>query len=297
MTLPSSGTIALSQINTELGRPDTQTIGLDDASVRALAGIPSGPISLYDLYGKSAAGEQVITFDNSGGAYGAPVSWNLWNILSTYGISLTSATVRIILKNITFTATNTATPALETGAGWPAGTRLTVEFQGGCLVYGSGGAGGAGSLGNTQAGAGGVGGIAYRVTAAISGGTITSQMSGGAAYGGGGGGGGGGGVRSSIKVIEGGTTYTNVWGGNGGTGAGISPQTAGTAGTGTSYYGGAGGAGGGLGAGGAGGAGGYTNYSTSYPGAGGGAGYAIVNAGLSNNINWVAGSNYLGLVA
>jgi hypothetical protein len=301
MPLPASGIISLSQINTELSRPATQAIDFNDAAVRTLAGVLSGPISLANFYGKSATPIQVITFDNSGGAYGAPLNWNLWNILTTYGISIQSSKVHIILKNIIMKASSTGVPALETGSGWPTGTSLTVELQGGCAVYGAGGGGGAGSLGQTGAGAGGVGGIAYRVTAAIAGGTITTQLSGGGVYGGGGGGGGGGGIRYYIDTTENGRNYYDRLGGNGGAGAGngggAAGGSAGQTSSSGSFYAAAGGTGGYYGAAGGGGGGAYSNYGTYYSAGGGGAGYAIVNAGLSTNINWVAGSNYLGLVA
>lgn len=51
MALPT-GTISMSQVNTELRRPATQTISLNEAPVRQLAGIPSGTISMSDLQGK-----------------------------------------------------------------------------------------------------------------------------------------------------------------------------------------------------------------------------------------------------
>ena len=54
MTLPASGTITLGQVATELGVG--LPISLGDANVRALAGVPSGAISLTNLYGKSAGG-------------------------------------------------------------------------------------------------------------------------------------------------------------------------------------------------------------------------------------------------
>lgn len=54
MTLPT-GTISLSQVNTELGKSSTATISLNDSAVRSLAGKTSGTISMNDLRGKSAA--------------------------------------------------------------------------------------------------------------------------------------------------------------------------------------------------------------------------------------------------
>jgi hypothetical protein len=54
MPLPSSGTISLSQVNTELGRSSSVTISLGETAVRNLAGVPSGVISMSNLHGKSA---------------------------------------------------------------------------------------------------------------------------------------------------------------------------------------------------------------------------------------------------
>ena len=53
MALPTTGPISLGQVNTELKRPATQTISLNDEQVRQLAGRPSGTISMSDLHGKS----------------------------------------------------------------------------------------------------------------------------------------------------------------------------------------------------------------------------------------------------
>jgi hypothetical protein len=296
MALQSSGAISLNNINTELGVASGTARSLGETSSRNLAGIASGAISLSDFYGKSNV--QEIVFDNSAAAWGTPQNWNLWNILVNFGIALTSNKVKITLTNITITASATSVPALETGSGWPAGTLLEVIMGSGCVVKGKGGAGGAGSTGQAYAAAGGAGGPGYRVTAAISGGSITTTLSGGLVYGGGGGGGGGGGITYSTYGGDTGAVYTNLTGGTGGTGAGPAGQTNGTAGNNNgTWYAGAGGTGGTYGAAGNGGGAGHSNYGTSRPGTGGAGGAAIVNASLSTNVGWVANSNYFGAVA
>ena len=52
MTLPT-GQISMSQVNTELSKSSTALISLNDSDVRALAGVPSGAISMANLQGKS----------------------------------------------------------------------------------------------------------------------------------------------------------------------------------------------------------------------------------------------------
>ena len=60
MTLPTSGTLKMSMVAAELGVP-LAGLKLGSAAVRALAGKPTGPIKLSDLYGKSAAPAVQVT--------------------------------------------------------------------------------------------------------------------------------------------------------------------------------------------------------------------------------------------
>lgn len=70
MTLPSSGSISLGQVLDELrvANPNRgYPISLGDADVRALAGVPSGDITLGHLYGKSAISPLTVVGHNDYG--------------------------------------------------------------------------------------------------------------------------------------------------------------------------------------------------------------------------------------
>ena len=54
----------MSQVNTELGLSSTALISLNDTAVRTLAGVSSGQISMSNLWGKSAAVETTLGFNN-----------------------------------------------------------------------------------------------------------------------------------------------------------------------------------------------------------------------------------------
>lgn len=72
MPLPSTGAINLGQVNVELSKGATVPISLGDTAVRALAGKPSGPVSLGDLRGK-AMNKWQFTVQSSNGLSGNDV--------------------------------------------------------------------------------------------------------------------------------------------------------------------------------------------------------------------------------
>jgi hypothetical protein len=71
MALPNNTTISLSQVNTELSRAATATISLGETAVRNLAGVPSGAISMSNLWGKSAYTPMSLSYSGGiGEAFG-----------------------------------------------------------------------------------------------------------------------------------------------------------------------------------------------------------------------------------
>jgi hypothetical protein len=188
MTLPSSGPISLQTIANEINTstPGTYAAGakisLNDAAVRNLAGVASGPISLSNFYGKSSnfVYNGVISASTN-------TPFNLSSALTAAGWNGTQPVVATLTVNsgVTLGSNSTGTAAL-TGCALPSGSSFSITNNGtvvGCC--GSGGAGGAG--GGGSGGAGGSGGPAIGLgmnTTIINNGTI-----------GGGGGGGGGGAE------------------------------------------------------------------------------------------------------
>jgi hypothetical protein len=277
MTLPASGAISMSQVNTELGLTSTATISLNDSNVRTLFGKASGVISMSDGYGKSNQFAFTISTNQTNA--------NLRTLAVNAGWNQTAQVVATIGSGVNLTSTASGTPALTINGSFPNGVTLTNNG----VIAGRGGTGGIGmyTAGGMTAGAAGT--VALSVSSAVSitnNGTI-----------GGGGGGGGGGMGNFVNNC-GGNYYGGGGGGGGGAGNGAGgSQNGGSGGVTTAGSGGpgltdifatgyAGGNGGTLGVSGSAGPTGGA--------AGGGAGAAVSG---NANITWVATGTRLGAIA
>ena len=317
MTLPSSGAISLSNVNTEIGYSATATISMNDAAIRGLAAVASGAISMSNFYGKSNIRYLIITSNTTN-----------YNIKTAVGASYLAGHSHVqvtINSGIRIGSTSTSAYAMDTGTGWVAGDSISIINNG--YIEGMGGTGAGGGITNApgNATAGGPGLIAqFAVSITNAAGYIYSGGGGGGggggmlrggAYrmGGGGGGGGGGynagggGAQGHGNTAHGGAAY---YGGLG-AGGGVSAGGGGGGGAGAaSLVCGAGGAGGAIGASGAGGANGHLvgavrtgpssyprtvmspmSLSPSFRGyyGSGGAGHGVAINGISN-VTWVSGN-------
>ena len=301
MTLPVSGPISLKDVNVELGLSGTTSIGMNDASVRTLFGVPSGPISMDNGYGKSNRVTASATISSDTANYTVNTAK-----ASGYVAGKTDFTLTINAGVFVYSG-STGTPALTVDTSWAAGDTVTIINNG--IIQGMGGNGGTGgywAAGYPNGQSGSAGGNALTAQRA----TIINNSSG--VIAGGGGGGGGGSSGQYYNPCEG-APFFNGGGGGGGGRTGRTNSSGGAAGQATSgqpYAAGSpGGEGtsssaGGGGGGGSNGGGGYTGGSGgtggdrgtsgsnggSTPvfggGAGGGAGGSAVSG--NSNITWTA---------
>jgi len=85
MVLPATGPLSFGDINVELGRPRGQRLNFNDAAARALAGKPSGQISISDFRGKSAIAMSGHTMVAEARSTSKPSGTQVGFIRSTFG--------------------------------------------------------------------------------------------------------------------------------------------------------------------------------------------------------------------
>ena len=298
MALPTSGVIAISDINVEFDRAETAQTSMsqlyrgggivtgNNTNVSA-----SGAISLSQFYG--AKREFAFTISTSDS------DQNLRNLAILAGWDQSAPVVATVASGIVlsgeFTGLTTRNPGLTINGSFPFGVTLVNNG----VIVGSGGQGGTGGPNtSTPATAGGAGGAAIVASVAVSienNGTIA----------GGGGGGGGGGYSS----VQGAFTIFPFPGSGGGGGrhsaVGASPPGGGAGAFGTEGTYSAAGIGGGQSGSGGGGNGGNwgaagnagangTGPQTTVGGAGGAAGAVVIG---SSNVTWLVEGTRLGPLA
>jgi len=257
MALQKTGPISHNDVNVELKKAPTANISLNDADVRALAGVPTGEISLFNLYGKPAFVPGTTTFTSNssftlpagyssavievwgggggGGTFGAATAATAGgkSSVSGTGVSLTSngggagSDASSLGTVVSGGAGGTASGGSTNTSGGAGGSGTHEPFSG----NGIGGAGGNTAAGVNAYTSGGVGGatvVAVGNTAGNAGGPPGAGGSGAVVYiativhQGQGGGGGGGGGYSRITALPAtspsGTVLTIVVG-SGGDGA------------------------------------------------------------------------------
>ena len=185
MALNASGPISLigsitgQSIAKELSLSETSQLSLFDSSVRTLLGVASGPISMFNGYGKSSSFvfNQTISSDTT--------NYNLKSAAIAAGWDQTVPLVATITINssIYVYSTSTGSYAFDTGSSFYSGSTLALINNG--TILGKGGDGGTGGLNASAGAAGGSGGPAFIGRYAIN---VTNNGT----IGGGGGGGGGG---------------------------------------------------------------------------------------------------------
>lgn len=130
MTLPTTGPMAFSQINLELGRASNTPISLGEAAVRGLAGVAAGVVGVAALRGKSSRYSHTITAHQ--------LELNLRSYLLGHGWDGVSHAEVIIATGVYIWSDATSVAALDMGGSFPGG--LTLINRG--FIMGKGGDGG-----------------------------------------------------------------------------------------------------------------------------------------------------------
>jgi hypothetical protein len=141
MALPSSGEITMNQVNVELGLSGTASISLNDAAVRGLAGVASGTISLYNLYGKSAGLFGTISglSFSSGGFYSVSYGFGGIAVDSSENIHIVGTSgSNIYVAKITVSGTITWQRSLNIPSVSTTGTSCALDGSGNLYVSGKG---------------------------------------------------------------------------------------------------------------------------------------------------------------
>jgi hypothetical protein len=196
MPLPSTGSIAMSDVNVEIRRPSSQTLNLGDTEVRKLFEKTTGSVNLASGRGKSYLYE---LFLNSNA-----INVNARTVAISQGWNQVSPLKIIISSGVYIYSESTSSPALTISGSFPGG--VTLVNNGFIIGMGGRGGGPASDPGyiNTQGWSGNSGGPAISLGANV---TIENNS-----YIAGGGGG------SAGVTISGSTTTT--LGGAGGAGGG-----------------------------------------------------------------------------
>jgi hypothetical protein len=123
----------------------TTAISINDVRARELAGIPSGPISLSDFYGKT--GPFSFTYTLASGNFAN--NFDLSTALTGAGWNGTSAIVATININGVLGSSSPTTYAFESGSGYASGSTITVNVGAGGYITGCGGSQGVNSPSGT----------------------------------------------------------------------------------------------------------------------------------------------------
>jgi hypothetical protein len=207
MTLPASGALSMSAINTEFGRGNNLnayrgTTWYTDAG--ASGTFSSGAISFSDFYSKRAT-SPMFSFTISANQVNA----NLRTLAVNAGWNQSSALTATIASGVYIYSTSTGTPALTINGSFPGGVTLVNNGT----IQGMGGAGGVGGYrpsGSVPATAGAGGGLALSVSVGVSINNANRIA----------GGGGGGGGAGYITRYYGKMQATDLSGSSGGGGLG-----------------------------------------------------------------------------